>query len=240
MSSWEYLAYAEAADTNKKLDEISEQNEYYRASQKKSRLENDLNYLFQALHKAQGDVSGINLAAVENLKQDMNSGYRSIFNHQKAEKNVLYPILIGFISLIAIAGYAISKSDSVVIIPFMLILYFIYKMSEIKNRIRHYEEAVRNKTGEVHRTKLHYPDLTSFGLYAKYYIDRKTREVLNLLLEQGKDDESVYLARKAVYKLFGFESDPRIENLQHVLSWNNDLMRLYDNITYEEAHARVN
>lgn len=239
MNTWEYLAYAEAAETNRRLDDISQSNDSYRRSQAQSRLDSDMNYLFQSLYKTRRDISKINLSSVEKLKQEMSYRYNQIFYRTKPEKNILYMLMIVLMGVLSVVVYGITQNSYLIAIPFVIIVYSLYKMIQIKDKIYKYDQTTQYRKYEVYRTKLKYYELSSFGLYSKYYIDIKTREVLSLLLQEG-NSASVYLAREAVYELFGFQANGQIEDLEHVIYWNHDLMKLYDDITLEQAQTYLN
>ncbi len=241
-NTWEMLAYFEASEANKKLDEIREDNEAHRQRQEQLSIDKDINYLLQELYRVRGDVSKVNLFSVEKIKRDIERRYHSIYSHRRPEKNVLYIIVIVFMSIAAIAGYAITKNSVVAGIPSMIILYSIYQMIQIQNSINSYNNNIETKKNEVYFFKQKYGNtLTAFGLFSKYYIDDKTEGVLNQLMLQGESPSSVYTARKSLYKLFGFEVDPREdEDLRRLWSWNYDLLTMYDHTPIEDANKHVN
>jgi len=230
MNTWEYLVYAESVETNRRLETIEKDNEAYRESQKQSRLNNNISYLFQELYKNKGDISKVNLSSVETLKQDMSYRYHTRFNRPKPKANLIYV----FVSLLMLLLIMSTEKPSLwVIVPVAIIVYCVYEIINIGNSIEFYEKNIQNKKDEVYKTRLKYSNLSTYGLYAKYYIDFKTKDILALLIEQDKGI-NVYLARGALYKLFGFKDSGR-EDLSYILQWNRDLISLYDAITPAEA-----
>jgi hypothetical protein len=241
-NTWEMLAYFEASEANKKLDEIREDNEAHRQRQEQLSIDKDINYLLQELYRVRGDVSKVNLFSVEKIKRDIERRYHFIYSRRRPEKNVLYIILIVFMSIASITVYAITKNSVVAGIPSMIILYSIYQMIQIKNNINSYDSNIERKKNEVYFLKHKYGNtLTALGLFSKYYIDDKTEGVLNQLIIQGESPSSVFSARKSLYKLFGFEVDPREdEDLRRLWSWNYDLLTMYDHISMEDANKNLN
>lgn len=229
MDIWGFLNFLESAETNRRLEEIQEENQWHRESMAQDKLHNTLKYFLQELYRKSGNVSSLNLSRVSQIEGRMRANYNNIYYRKKPEKSILVFIALFVVSVLIIIAGAFNASFIMGILFFAL-GYVIYRMYAQREAVYAYDGNIRDKQSSLKELRSTFPGLTSLGLYYKHYLDSHTEEVMSLLKQE--DGYRAYQARKALYELFDMDSGYDIDIELYMLnSWNHELMKQYDKMT---------
>lgn len=235
MLTWDILNYLESAETNRRLGEIQEENQWHRELKAQNKLNNSLKYLLQALYrKVNNDISYINLSDVKEIDAQIDANYRRIYNRRKPEKNIFVFIMVFFFSILIVIASSLKASPVVLGILFLFLGYSIYKMFAQRNAISDYENEVEKRRSNMYMIRYNFSYLSSRGVYCKHYLDSRIEDVVSLL---EKDNyEKALDARIELYRLFDMTYSGDIDHsLNEINYWNHELMVEFDRITREES-----
>jgi len=222
------------------------------------KLENELINLLQSLYRNNSDISKIDLSHVEALNNYIHGRYLAKRNHSKKpvrRNTTKRNLVISSLLLVLIAVLPFLALWLKLITGGGIVFYILSIWSEDKNiqkRIENYERYVEQNRGKIVELKQRFPNLSSRGVFFKYFIDNKCKNIISIL---GKthDECDLYRSLKSVYEIFELPADTSFDYpINSIEAMNHDLMIIFDETTAkykgrggspatskEEALARV-
>lgn len=251
MSMWNMLTFLEISDTNAKIDSLSRDYEEYREEQeaeKKQAISDNIAVLFQELYTKNNDISKIDLSIIPNIKNLINTRY---INYENIDHNSKHNYgTISFAIILSAAIFFIltmlnNDSMNPIILTVLLIIAGFFLFSSILNIInRHkfienFNIKSENQMKELPILKTRFPDLSSYGIYLKWYLDFKCKDTIELLKKQD-DAFDPYETLKKLYTLFDLDANPEISvDKSFINSLNKKVIEHYDNLPIPDVE-RVN
>lgn len=237
---WNALTYLEASEANSKLASL-EEYEAERAADanrdKVLKLENELINLLQSLYRNNSDISKIDLSHVEALNNYIHGRYLAKRNHSKKpvrSNTTKRNLVISSLLLVLIAVLPFLALWLKLITGGGIVFYILSIWSEDKNiqkRIENYERYVEQNRGKIVELKQRFPNLSSRGVFFKYFIDNKCKNIISIL---GKthDECDLYRSLKSVYGIFELRADTSFDYpINSIEAMNHDLMIIFDETT---------
>lgn len=239
---WNVLTYLEASEANSKLTSL-EEYEAERAADanrdKVLKLENELINLLQSLYRNNSDISKVDLSHVEALDNYINGRYLVKRNHSKKpvrSNTIKRNLVISSLLLVIIAVLPFLALWLKLITGGGIVFYILSIWSEDKNiqkRIENYERYVEQNRGKIVELRQRFPNLSSRGVFFKYFIDNKCKNIISIL---GKthDECDLYRSLKSVYEIFELHTDTSFDYpINSIEAMNHDLMVIFDETTAE-------
>jgi len=237
---WNVLTYLEASEANSKLASLEEYEAERIADANRDKvlkLENELINLLQSLYRNNNDISKVDLSHAEALDNYINGRYLVKRNHSKKPVRsitVKRNLVISSLLLVLIAVLPFLALWLKLIVGGGIVFYILSIWSKDKNiqkRIENYELYIEQNKGKMVELKQRFPNLSSRGVFFKYFIDNKCKNIISIL-GNTHDECDLYRSLKSVYEIFELPADTSFDYpINSIEAMNHDLMLIFDETT---------